>query len=55
MLVLTGASFPLSLRRALLIPGFSSGVNGRADYEKEGAVAVPTFVVQSLGDFAVLA
>jgi hypothetical protein len=31
-----------------------AGVNQRADYLKENAVAVPTFVVQSLGDFAVL-
>ena len=32
-----------------------TGVNQRADFEKEGAVAVPTFVVEGLGDFAVLA
>lgn len=32
-----------------------TGVNQRKDFEKEGAVAVPTYVVDSLGSFAMLA
>ncbi|GAA5928737.1 uncharacterized protein JCM15063_003954 [Sporobolomyces koalae] len=32
-----------------------TGVNKRPDFEKEGAVAVPTYVVDGLGDFAILA
>lgn len=32
-----------------------TGVNQRADFEKESPVAVPTYVVDSLGDFSVLA
>ncbi|GAA5885088.1 hypothetical protein JCM16303_006397 [Sporobolomyces ruberrimus] len=32
-----------------------TGVNKRPDFEKEGAVAVPTYVVDGLGDFSVLA
>ncbi|GAA5901483.1 hypothetical protein JCM6882_006292 [Rhodosporidiobolus microsporus] len=31
-----------------------TGIDGRADFEKEGAVAVPTYVTQALGDLAVL-
>ncbi|KAM0750610.1 2-phosphoglycolate phosphatase [Meredithblackwellia eburnea MCA 4105] len=32
-----------------------TGVNKRADFEKDGAVAVPTYVVDKLGDFGSLA
>lgn len=32
-----------------------TGINTRQDFEKEGAVARPTYVVDSLGDFAQLA
>jgi 4-nitrophenyl phosphatase len=32
-----------------------TGVNKRPDFEKEGAVAVPTYVVDGLGDFSILA
>ncbi|GAA5857355.1 hypothetical protein JCM5353_002559 [Sporobolomyces roseus] len=32
-----------------------TGVNKRRDFEREGAVAVPTYVVDGLGDFSVLA
>lgn len=32
----------------------STGINQKADYEVENPVAVPTYVVDSLGDFAVL-
>ncbi|GAA6015076.1 hypothetical protein JCM11491_001651 [Sporobolomyces phaffii] len=32
-----------------------TGVNKRKDFEREGAVAVPTYVVDGLGDFSVLA
>lgn len=42
----------LGWRRELRL---SAGINNRADFEKEDAVAVPTYVVNSLGDFAVLA
>ncbi|GAA5857500.1 hypothetical protein JCM8547_009304 [Rhodosporidiobolus lusitaniae] len=31
-----------------------TGIDGRADFEKEGAVAVPTYVTESLGDLAQL-
>ncbi|KAK4705112.1 4-nitrophenyl phosphatase, partial [Phenoliferia sp. Uapishka_3] len=31
-----------------------TGINSKADFEAEGAVAVPTYVVNSLGDFRVL-
>ncbi|GAA6027338.1 hypothetical protein JCM8097_002606 [Rhodosporidiobolus ruineniae] len=31
-----------------------TGIDSRADFEREGAVAVPTYVTQALGDLAVL-
>ncbi|GAA5987992.1 hypothetical protein JCM5350_007852 [Sporobolomyces pararoseus] len=31
-----------------------TGVNKREDFEKDGAVAVPSFVIQSLGDLSIL-
>jgi 4-nitrophenyl phosphatase len=56
LMVLTGAlSFFSHLLQPDLTLFFSlAGIDSRADFEKEGAVAVPTYVVDSLGDLAVL-
>jgi hypothetical protein len=51
---------PVSFRRTsdpqkALLNRTITGINQKADYEVENPVAVPTYVVTSLGDFAVLA
>ena len=62
LMVLTGKSTPSSVelsivaKRILTFFNLSfAGVNQRPDFEREGAVAVPTYVVNGLGDFSVLA
>lgn len=61
LMVLTGKSTPSSVdsivaKRILTFFNLSlAGVNKRPDFEREGAVAVPTYVVNGLGDFSVLA
>lgn len=56
LMVLTGACQPDLVGSRSLIPSSSSaGIDDRAGFEKEDAPGVPTFVVESLGDLAVLA
>jgi len=62
LMVLTGKSTPSSVelsivaKRILTFFNLSlAGVNKRPDFEREGAVAIPTYVVNGLGDFSVLA
>lgn len=58
LMVLTGKSTPSSVDSQRILTFFNlslAGVNKRPDFEREGAVAVPTYVVNGLGDFSALA
>ena len=56
LLVLTGALSAYNrLSMSYTDCAYTTGINQKADYEVDNPVAVPTYVVDSLGDFAVLA
>lgn len=56
LLVLTGElKHTVLFARIYADPPSASGINQKADYEVENPIAVPTYVVDSLGSFAVLA